>query len=227
MKLQNLKGDNGKALSIDASDFIKDGMVDNAAFVTSRPDPEHPGETLYGRWICIIFNTAAGKDPVYVDIDKLVPIVGEGLSSTSDISGQAMISVNWNMVARAEAITKTVKFVGNILVQEESELTTYLRNQEWTTEDRLENGSWIAVSSLTETKGMTLNGVQCVIENGDYLVIHDSDISVKHVLISELEFGKNLFVVRSNVTYAQLSSISSDLDQRLVAEIIRAKDIEA
>lgn len=56
--------------TIDATDFIKDGMLESAAYV-ELVDGQVVGQDA-GKYIVLTFNTTAGKDPIYVDVTALV-----------------------------------------------------------------------------------------------------------------------------------------------------------
>lgn len=54
---------------VDATNFIKDGMLDSATYIELTEGQE--GQAA-GKYIKLTFNTAAGKDPVYVNVTALV-----------------------------------------------------------------------------------------------------------------------------------------------------------
>jgi hypothetical protein len=60
---------------IDATDFIKDGMIDSVELVTD------PAGQPAGTYIKITFNTAAGKDPIFLNVTGLIDVytAGNGL----------------------------------------------------------------------------------------------------------------------------------------------------
>lgn len=65
----NLEGfDSSIIASIDATAFIKDGMIDTVELVTN-PVHHNPGT-----YLCIIFNTDAGKDAIYLDVSHLIDV---------------------------------------------------------------------------------------------------------------------------------------------------------
>lgn len=65
----NLEGfDSSIIASIDATAFIKDGMIDSVELVT---DPEH---LTPGTYLLITFNTDAGKYPIYLDVSSLIDV---------------------------------------------------------------------------------------------------------------------------------------------------------
>ena len=75
-----LKGKGGVTISeIDATDFIKDGMLDTAGVVTvdeeyKREHPDHPELVVGETYIVLWFNTDSGKEPVdvYISAKDLV-----------------------------------------------------------------------------------------------------------------------------------------------------------
>lgn len=65
----NLEGFNSSVIaSIDATAFIKDGMINNVELVTN-PESHSPGT-----YLVITFNTDAGKDAIYLDVTSLIDV---------------------------------------------------------------------------------------------------------------------------------------------------------
>ena len=65
----NLEGfDNSIIASIDATAFIKDGMINTVELVTD-PESHDPGT-----YLVITFNTDAGKDAIYLDVSSLIDV---------------------------------------------------------------------------------------------------------------------------------------------------------
>lgn len=65
----NLEGfDSSVIASIDATAFIKDGMINNVELVTN-PESHSPGT-----YLVITFNTDAGKDAIYLDVSSLIDV---------------------------------------------------------------------------------------------------------------------------------------------------------
>lgn len=92
-KAIKLVGKEGVVISeIDASAFIKDGMIESVKFNT---------ETKH---VTITFNTAAGKEPIDVDLSTLVDTykAGTGLSLAQD----GTFSVNTTTIATVEKATE-------------------------------------------------------------------------------------------------------------------------
>lgn len=92
-KAIKLLGKDGVVISeIDASAFIKDGMIQSVAFDTKT------------KHVTITFNTAAGKEPIDVDLSTLVDTykAGTGLSLAND----GTFSVNTTTIATVEKVTE-------------------------------------------------------------------------------------------------------------------------
>ena len=65
----NLEGfDSSVIASIDATAFIKDGMINTVELVTD-PESHNPGT-----YLVITFNTDAGKDAIYLDVTSLIDV---------------------------------------------------------------------------------------------------------------------------------------------------------
>lgn len=65
----NLEGfDSSVIASIDATAFIKDGMIDTVELVTN-PESHDPGT-----YLVITFNTDAGKEAIYLDVTSLIDV---------------------------------------------------------------------------------------------------------------------------------------------------------
>ena len=60
--------DNQVISTIDASSFIKDGMVNNVQLITN---PQGQAE---GTYIVITFNTDSGLEPIYLNVTQLIDI---------------------------------------------------------------------------------------------------------------------------------------------------------
>lgn len=92
-KAIKLLGKDGVVISeIDASAFIKDGMIQSVAFDTKT------------KHVTITFNTSAGKEPIDVDLSTLVDTykAGTGLSLAND----GTFSVNTTTIATVEKATE-------------------------------------------------------------------------------------------------------------------------
>lgn len=87
--------------SIDATDFIKDGMLDAATF-----DPETKKITL-------TFNTASGKDPIEINVSSLVDTytakVGSGLTLTDHEFG-----IDTSVIATEQSVSNVSNAVAGL-----------------------------------------------------------------------------------------------------------------
>ena len=93
--------DKAEVASIDATDFIKDGMLDTAAF-----DPETKEITL-------TFNTASGKDPIKINVSSLVDTytakAGSGLTLNNHEFG-----IDTSVIATAQSVTNVSSAVSSL-----------------------------------------------------------------------------------------------------------------
>lgn len=72
-KTLTLTNSDGETLAtIDATDFIKDGMLDSASFVTEDDGGNE------GAFIHLVWNTDAGKEDMYIDVSLLIDIYTGG-----------------------------------------------------------------------------------------------------------------------------------------------------
>lgn len=92
---------NAEIASVDASDFIKDGMLDTARF-----DPETKEITL-------TFNTASGKDPIKINVSSLVDTytakAGSGLTLNDHEFG-----IDTSVIATTQSVTNVSSTVSNL-----------------------------------------------------------------------------------------------------------------
>ena len=96
----NLEGfDSSIIASIDATAFIKDGMINTVELVTNPED--HPA----GTYIVIGFNTDAGKEDIYLDVSGLIDVyeghngikvTGKDIAIIIDPTSEAYLSVSDN-----------------------------------------------------------------------------------------------------------------------------------
>lgn len=81
---------NGSKLSvIDCTDFIKDGMLESANVVVN------PEGHDAGTYIKLVFNTDAGKDPVYINVSDLIHeyTAGNGINIENGVISTTPISI--------------------------------------------------------------------------------------------------------------------------------------
>lgn len=92
---------NSEIASVDASDFIKDGMLDTARF-----DPETKEITL-------TFNTASGKDPIKINVSSLVDTYTAKADGGLILEGNAF-SVDTTKIATAQSVTNVSSVVSSL-----------------------------------------------------------------------------------------------------------------
>lgn len=87
--------------SIDATDFIKDGMLDTATFDSKT------------KKITLTFNTASGKDPIEIDVSSLVDTYtakdGSGLTLTNHEFG-----IDTSVIATAQSVSNVSNAVAGL-----------------------------------------------------------------------------------------------------------------
>lgn len=92
---------NAEIASIDASDFIKDGMLDTARF-----DPETKEITL-------TFNTASGKDPIKINVSSLVDTYTAKAEGGLILEGNAF-SVDTTKIATTQSVANVSNAVSSL-----------------------------------------------------------------------------------------------------------------
>lgn len=112
--------DNQVISTIDASSFIKDGMVNNVQLITN---PQGQAE---GTYIVITFNTDSGLEPIYLNVTQLIDIYvgGNGISIQNnqvsiklDTSSEEYLSISENgiKISGIKQIQETLPQVYNSL----------------------------------------------------------------------------------------------------------------
>lgn len=132
-KIISIKKENNDIITqIDATDFIKDGMINTVELI------ENPDGRPVGTYLVITFNTDAGKEPIYLDITTLIGIytAGQGIDISNntisikiDPSSEKYISVTKDglkIVGIDEKLnftptTKINKLIGEIQITNELE----------------------------------------------------------------------------------------------------------
>lgn len=92
---------NAEIASVDASDFIKDGILDTARF-----DPETKEITL-------TFNTASGKDPIKINVSSLVDTYTAKADGGLILEGNAF-SVDTTKIATTESVANVSNTVSSL-----------------------------------------------------------------------------------------------------------------
>lgn len=87
--------------SIDAADFIKDGMLDTAKFDTETKE------------ITLTFNTASGKDPIKINVSSLVDTYTAKEDGGLILEGNAF-SVDTTKIATAQSVTNVSSAVSSL-----------------------------------------------------------------------------------------------------------------
>lgn len=92
---------NAEIASIDASDFIKDGMLDTARFDSETKE------------ITLTFNTASGKDPIKINVSSLVDTYNAKADGGLILDGNAF-SVDTTKIATAQSVTNVSSVVSSL-----------------------------------------------------------------------------------------------------------------
>lgn len=147
-KAIKLVGKEGVVISeIDASAFIKDGMIESVEFNTETKN------------VTITFNTAAGREPIDVDLSTLVDTykAGTGLSLAQD----GTFSVNTTTIATVENATTLANAAEQAAKTHANELKgtidAYTVNGKTISENPVLDGSMIAVGGTGAHKTANLD----------------------------------------------------------------------
>lgn len=106
-----LFGQNEEAISeIDASDFIKDGMLNQVELVQ---DPE--GEEA-GTYLKLVFNTDAGKQPILVNITRLV---NQYDGSKLVLTGYQALEENATPITETDTVNQAIAKLAKLIEENE------------------------------------------------------------------------------------------------------------
>lgn len=117
----NLEGfDSSIIASIDATAFIKDGMINTVELVTD-PESHNPGT-----YLVITFNTDAGKDAIYLDVSSLIDVyeghngikvTGKHIHLIIDPTSEAYLSLSDNGIKLEGINSKITKVVEQAIIE--------------------------------------------------------------------------------------------------------------
>jgi len=117
----NLEGfDSSIIASIDATAFIKDGMINTVELVTD-PESHDPGT-----YLVITFNTDAGKDAIYLDVSSLIDVyeghngikvTGKHIHLIIDPTSEAYLSLSDNGIKLEGINSKITKVVEQAIIE--------------------------------------------------------------------------------------------------------------
>lgn len=117
----NLEGfDSSIIASIDATAFIKDGMINTVELVTD-PESHDPGT-----YLVITFNTDAGKDAIYLDVTGLidvyqgtngVKVTGKDIHLIIDPTSEAYLSLSDNGIKLEGINSKITEVVEQAIIE--------------------------------------------------------------------------------------------------------------
>lgn len=145
------KNQNGDEIStIDASDFIVDGMLQTVELTTSDANGTE------GNYLHFTFNTDAGVDDIYVDVQDLVDIytAGDGIDVTDNVisvvvssSSEAYLTVSNDGIA--------ISGIDNIKSQVETNTTSISSLNSWVDDNTITEDD---IDSLITTVNETYEG---------------------------------------------------------------------
>lgn len=117
----NLEGFNSSIIaSIDATAFIKDGMINTVELVTD-PESHDPGT-----YLVITFNTDAGKDAIYLDVSSLInvyeghngiKVTGKHIHLIIDPTSEAYLSLSDNGIKLKGINSKITEVVEQAIIE--------------------------------------------------------------------------------------------------------------
>lgn len=117
----NLEGfDHSIIASIDATAFIKDGMINTVELVTD-PESHDPGT-----YLVITFNTDAGKDAIYLDVSSLIDVyeghngikvTGKHIHLIIDPTSEAYLSLSDNGIKLKGINSKITEVVEQAIIE--------------------------------------------------------------------------------------------------------------
>lgn len=117
----NLEGfDSSIIASIDATAFIKDGMINTVELVTD-PESHDPGT-----YLVITFNTDAGKDAIYLDVSSLIDVyeghngikvTGKDIHLIIDPTSEPYLSLSDNGIKLEGINSKITKVVEQAIIE--------------------------------------------------------------------------------------------------------------
>jgi hypothetical protein len=117
----NLEGfDSSIIASIDATAFIKDGMINTVELVTD-PESHDPGT-----YLVITFNTDAGKDAIYLDVSSLIDVyeghngikvTGKDIHLIIDPTSESYLSLSDNGIKLKGINSKITEVVEQAIIE--------------------------------------------------------------------------------------------------------------
>ena len=117
----NLEGfDSSVIASIDATAFIKDGMINTVELVTD-PESHSPGT-----YLVITFNTDAGKDAIYLDVSSLIDVyeghngikvTGKDIHLIIDPTSESYLSLSDNGIKLEGINSKITEVVEQAIIE--------------------------------------------------------------------------------------------------------------
>ena len=232
-----LKSQGGTVISeIDATAFIKDGMLNSAQLVTTKPSEGATAYTGNGPWLVLTFNTDAGKDPIVLDVDGLLDTYTSGNANQLTISNYVITPVTADpSSASTEAQRAGLATAGLVKDYVDAKVTSKNVDATGETGDSAlvtasANNNEVTVGSTSKLQNaVTLaeGAVQSVVEGTSpsehyvALSISESDASVVTITISDAELVTKFNTVdtsinNNNASIVRLNTSVNALEDALV-----------
>lgn len=210
-KIQLIGKDGSTAISeIDATAFIKDGMLDKAELV------ENPAGKPAGTYFKLTWNTDAGKDVMYVDVTSLIDVYtaenGGGL-----LLNDHAFSVDTTKIATVESVNAVSTKVSGLKINGQSVTESTVLTGEDIKVDGTENAQTIkaAIASAASSGVQSIGG-----KTGAIKLVGGgtSNGSVNLTISNDNELGANIVGLNSAAyepagTFVKVNDISGSVTQ--------------
>ena len=204
-----LKGVNGATISsIDATDFIKDGMIDSVVLEEGKEDEEG------SRYLVITWNTDAGKDVTRLDVSELFnPYqAGNGIELSENTfslkikEGEKYVSVDENGLQTTEELWTEI---------DKRDTATYEDAKKYVDDNFVNNDTFKPFEEKLEAveEGAQVNIIENIKVNGiEGTVDEENKISELTISTDNINLGTNITgATEDDVVYTTGDTISSVL----------------
>ena len=217
-KLIKLLGVNNANLgTVDASNFIKDGMLESAELITN------PTGQPVGDYIKLTFNTDAGKDPIYIEVTSLIDTYTSGNTNTLTVSGYTITPVTADVAANATGLAVAGDVHAKIAATKGQDIQTitgetattqgnYINVKVSATKGENNNNYTLATTSNVTTQAVadateTNNGLSTAYDVKTYV---DNKVGTTYTATGELEMSNGRVITHktSGVTADTKGSVS-------------------
>ena len=225
-----LKSQDGTVISsIQANDFIKDGMLQNAELVTSKPSQATDDTT--GPWLVLTWNTDGGSKVTAITLKSLVDTYSSGNANQLTISDYTITPVTADP-STSETTSQALATAGQVKAYVDAKVSDKNVDAEGDgtliTATAADNKVTVApTAKLTAAVGLAEGAVQSVVEgttgsSEEYvsLSISESDASVVTITISDAELVTKFGVVdtsinNNNASIIRLNTSVNNIEDKL------------